>query len=251
VQHADPHARPLGGRDLPWVKSWTPSAENQRSHAASSLLPLGRTRVAARENMSPLVEERRGGAGRLRDPRGQGTGCQRSSHGIPVIESLDLPDPHRPGLVEARAVTDFKAPSSKMAIAQMQNEEVRHLLHKFAVWLCQSEDDATDLVVKRVAPERGRGLRRVSREGGRAPLTLSNGATHHENRRHAERNHRPQADTSVPGGSYAGSDHRAGNAAHVARRCSELCRCRTEPQHRGAPFPLGARARSLHVRVPQ
>jgi hypothetical protein len=69
-------------------------------------------------------------------------GSPRSSHGIPTIKLLDRPDPHRDGLTSARAVTDVNAPSSKMAGAQMQHEEVRRHLHKLAVWQCQSEDDA-------------------------------------------------------------------------------------------------------------
>jgi hypothetical protein len=78
------------------------------------------------------------------DTRSQTQGCPWSSHGIPMMKSPDLPRPHGPRLVWARAVTDFNAPSSKMAVAQMQREEVCRHLHKFGAWQCQCEDDAKD-----------------------------------------------------------------------------------------------------------
>jgi hypothetical protein len=54
-------------------------------------------------------------------------------------------------------VTDFNAPASKAAVAQMQDEDVRRHLHKFATWLCQSEDDAKDLVERPHARVRSQG----------------------------------------------------------------------------------------------
>jgi DNA-directed RNA polymerase specialized sigma24 family protein len=43
-------------------------------------------------------------------------------------------------------VIDFEAPSTQLAIAEMEKKEVRTRIFKFAVWRCQSEDDAKDLV---------------------------------------------------------------------------------------------------------
>jgi hypothetical protein len=73
-------------------------------------------------------------------------------------------------------MSDFNAPSSKPAVAQMQDEDVRGHLDKFAIWQCQSEDDAKDLVANAfmlVCDPKGYGRRRSATNDRGASLAAT------------------------------------------------------------------------------